>query len=188
MRSRGVLRRTRGLGEHQTDAPLWQPSAARIADSNLTAFMGRLARDEDVRLETYDQLYAWSIDEMEAFWTALWDECGVIAETRGRRRQDARRSVFPRRAAELCREPVAPARYGRCHRFLGRGQSKTASVVSGAARTGAKGPSLSRIRSMEMSPSCLLFMALESSDIPRIPYKFAVIVPRAQRRWNGFPT
>jgi len=32
-----------------------------------------------------DQLYAWSIDEMEAFWTALWDECGVIAETRGPR-------------------------------------------------------------------------------------------------------
>ena len=71
------------MGEHQTDTPLWQPSAARIAASNLTAFMGHLARDEGVRLATYDQLFAWSIEEMEAFWTALWDEGGVIAETRG---------------------------------------------------------------------------------------------------------
>ncbi|MHA1601001.1 MAG: acetoacetate--CoA ligase [Alphaproteobacteria bacterium] len=73
------------MGEYQTDTPLWQPSAARIAASNLTAFMGRVARDQGVRLATYDQLYAWSIDEMEAFWTTLWDECGVIAETRGAR-------------------------------------------------------------------------------------------------------
>lgn len=71
------------MGEEHTDTPLWQPSAARIAASNLTAFMGRLGRDGGVRLATYDQLFAWSIDEMEAFWTALWDECGVIAETRG---------------------------------------------------------------------------------------------------------
>ncbi len=73
------------MGEKRTDAPLWQPSAARIAASNLTAFMGRLERDRGVRLETYDQVFTWSIDEMEAFWTALWDECGVIAETRGSR-------------------------------------------------------------------------------------------------------
>ncbi len=80
------------MGEEQTDAPLWQPSPARIAASNLTAFMGRLARDEDVQLTSYDQLYAWSIDEMEAFWTALWDECGVIAETRDRRDAGATRA------------------------------------------------------------------------------------------------
>jgi acetoacetyl-CoA synthetase len=73
------------LGEQQTDAPLWRPSAERIAASNLTAFMGRIERDEGVRLESYDQLFAWSIDEMEAFWTVLWDECAVIAETRGPR-------------------------------------------------------------------------------------------------------
>ena len=71
------------MGEHQTDTPLWRPSAERIAGSNLTGFMGRIERDRGVRLETYDQLYAWSIDEIEAFWTALWDECGVIAESRG---------------------------------------------------------------------------------------------------------
>jgi acetoacetyl-CoA synthetase len=71
------------LGKKHADAPLWQPSAKRIAASNLTAFMKRIERDCGVRLETYDQVYAWSIAEMESFWASVWDECGVIAETRG---------------------------------------------------------------------------------------------------------
>jgi acetoacetyl-CoA synthetase len=65
------------------NAPLWQPSAERIAASNLTAFMARLGRDWGVSLNSYDRLYAWSIAEMEKFWESLWDFCGVIAETRG---------------------------------------------------------------------------------------------------------
>ncbi len=71
------------MAEKQSSTPLWQPSAKRIAASNLTAFMARVERDWGVRLESYDDLYAWSIAEMEKFWTSLWDECGVIAETRG---------------------------------------------------------------------------------------------------------
>ena len=31
------------MGAEHTDTPPWQPSAVRIAASNLTAFMGRLA-------------------------------------------------------------------------------------------------------------------------------------------------
>ncbi len=71
------------MAEKQADAPLWRPSAARVAAANLTAFMARVERDHGVRLQTYDELYAWSIGEMAAFWTTVWDFCGVIAETRG---------------------------------------------------------------------------------------------------------
>ena len=71
------------MGETRADKPLWQPSAKRIAASNLTAFMGRVERDWGTRLQTYDQVYDWSIAEMEKFWTSVWDECGVIADTRG---------------------------------------------------------------------------------------------------------
>ncbi len=71
------------MEEKQTNAPLWRPSAERIAASNLTVFMGRVERDWGVRLATYDQLYAWSTAELEKFWTLVWDDCGVIAETRG---------------------------------------------------------------------------------------------------------
>ncbi len=64
--------------------PLWQPSEARIAEANLTAFMQRLKADKGLDFADYDALYDWSIDDLEGFWTAVWDFCGVIAdEARG---------------------------------------------------------------------------------------------------------
>ena len=63
--------------------PLWRPSPARVARSNIAAFLGRVQDDWGVELDGYDALYDWSIDEMEKFWTSFWDFCGVIAETRG---------------------------------------------------------------------------------------------------------
>ncbi len=64
--------------------PLWQPSDARIAEANLTAFMQRLKAEKGLDFADYDALYDWSIDDLEGFWTAVWDFCGVIAdEARG---------------------------------------------------------------------------------------------------------
>ena len=63
--------------------PLWQPSAARIADANLTAFRKLLEARHGVSLPDREALQRFSIDRMGDFWTALWDFCGVIAETRG---------------------------------------------------------------------------------------------------------
>ncbi len=67
------------------NAPLWQPSPERIAEANLTSFATQVERDWGVKLDGYDALYDWSIEEMEKFWTSVWDFCGVIAETRGSR-------------------------------------------------------------------------------------------------------
>ena len=52
--------------------PLWQPSKDRIADANLTAFMGMLAEVDGDRPSTFDQLRQWSVDQPEAFWAAFW--------------------------------------------------------------------------------------------------------------------
>ncbi len=46
-------------------APLWQPSPARIAGANLTAFMARVERDWGVKLAGYDALYDWSVAELK---------------------------------------------------------------------------------------------------------------------------
>ncbi|GAB4359166.1 MAG: acetoacetate--CoA ligase [Kiloniellaceae bacterium] len=67
----------------QTAGPLWQPSAARIAAANLTAFMRRLQETRGLAFRDYDDLYAWSIHDLEGFWTAVWDFCGVIADPEG---------------------------------------------------------------------------------------------------------
>ena len=64
-------------------APLWQPSADRMAAARLTAFLDQVERDWGRRFEGYDDLYDWSIAEIEKFWLSVWDFCGVIAQTRG---------------------------------------------------------------------------------------------------------
>ena len=61
-------------------APLWQPTAQQIADSNLTAFLAKVKEDWDVDCADYAALYDWSIAEIEKFWQSVWNFCGVIAE------------------------------------------------------------------------------------------------------------
>ena len=63
--------------------PLWQPSAERIAQANLTAFMGQIEHDWGARCASYGELYDFSISELDKFSLSLWDFCGLIAETPG---------------------------------------------------------------------------------------------------------
>ncbi len=61
-------------------APLWTPSPERVADSAMTDFMGAASKASGVALADYDALHAWSIGDREAFWSLIWDYCGVIGE------------------------------------------------------------------------------------------------------------
>jgi acetoacetyl-CoA synthetase len=56
-----------------SDAPplLWTPSAERVERSNMTAF-ARAHGHAD-----YDALWRWSIDDLEGFWAAIWEDFGV---------------------------------------------------------------------------------------------------------------
>jgi acetoacetyl-CoA synthetase len=67
------------------DKPLWSPSPERVANANITAFMKLVNERHDLALRDYHQLYRWSIDQPEAFWVAMWDFGGVVAQTRGER-------------------------------------------------------------------------------------------------------
>jgi acetoacetyl-CoA synthetase len=69
--------------EATVSSPLWRPSADRIASTNLTAFIRFLKDRTGVALDDYQALHRFSIDEMQAFWAAVWDFCGVIAPYRG---------------------------------------------------------------------------------------------------------
>ena len=68
-----------------TTQPLWTPSAERIAGANLTAFTARVAKRRGLALADYAALRDWSVAEPGAFWSEVWDYCGVVAETRGER-------------------------------------------------------------------------------------------------------
>ncbi|MCB9947748.1 MAG: acetoacetate--CoA ligase [Rhodospirillaceae bacterium] len=68
-----------------SDDVLWTPSPERVAATNLTRFRQWVAATRGVDLADYSALYDWSVDDVEGFWSALWDFAGVIAETRGTR-------------------------------------------------------------------------------------------------------
>ena len=56
---------------------LWQPSAERIAQANMTKFMGFVNQKYGQELCTYDELYDWSVTEAPAFWESVWEFGGV---------------------------------------------------------------------------------------------------------------
>jgi acetoacetyl-CoA synthetase len=51
-----------------------------VASTNIARFMKTLGERTGAQLTDYRTLHRWSIDNREAFWSALWDEFGVIGE------------------------------------------------------------------------------------------------------------
>ncbi|MCB1741368.1 MAG: acetoacetate--CoA ligase, partial [Gammaproteobacteria bacterium] len=62
---------------------LWQPSAARIADANMTAFGHYVQARFGLQLPDYAALHAFSIEQRERFWTSLWDFAQIVARDKG---------------------------------------------------------------------------------------------------------
>ncbi len=63
--------------------PLWQPSGDRIRQTNMVRFMEDVEEDWNVTIRDYAELYRFSIEEKEKFWTSLKDYAQIIAETWG---------------------------------------------------------------------------------------------------------
>jgi acetoacetyl-CoA synthetase len=61
--------------------PIWRPSKNRIESSNLRRFIDTVGAAGEI--DDYESLYAWSIADRAAFWTALWDFCGIVASSKG---------------------------------------------------------------------------------------------------------
>ncbi len=59
---------------------LWRPSAERVAGANLTRFLQGVNARRKGTLNGYEELYAWSIERPEEFWTELARFADVRAE------------------------------------------------------------------------------------------------------------
>ncbi len=59
--------------------PLWQPSAERIKNSNLSSLMAQLKEKKGLEFATYDELHKWSVDERADFWESVWEYGGIIS-------------------------------------------------------------------------------------------------------------
>ena len=58
---------------------LWSPSRDRIDSTNMWRFMQFVNEQYNQDLSDYDSLYQWSINEMEAFWSTVWEFVKVKA-------------------------------------------------------------------------------------------------------------
>ncbi len=65
--------------------PLWTPSPARVAASQMMAFLAETNRRHGLALSDTRHCTAWSIENRDAFWEQVWDFCEVVGE-KGERR------------------------------------------------------------------------------------------------------
>jgi acetoacetyl-CoA synthetase len=60
---------------------LWTPSDEWIAGSNLTRFTSWLAAERGRSFADYQQLWRWSVGDLDGFWKAIWDYSEVRASS-----------------------------------------------------------------------------------------------------------
>jgi acetoacetyl-CoA synthetase len=74
--------------------PLWTPSEERKQDANITRFMRDVNARHTLKLDSYSDLYKWSVENISDFWADVWD----FAEIKASKRYDSvvtDLSVFP---------------------------------------------------------------------------------------------
>jgi acetoacetyl-CoA synthetase len=64
----------------QSPPVLWEPPAALLDSSTMTRFMRQLEHEHGLAFASYDELWRWSVTEIEAFWSAIWRFFGVQAD------------------------------------------------------------------------------------------------------------
>ena len=63
--------------------PLWAPGAGEVEQAGVTRFAAFVRERHGVEVPDYPALHAWSVAEPAAFWSSVWDFCGVVAEDKG---------------------------------------------------------------------------------------------------------
>jgi len=58
--------------------PLWIPSEEQVKEANLTHFISLVNGKYSTRIQSYEELYRWSIEKVADFWSAMWDYAGII--------------------------------------------------------------------------------------------------------------
>ena len=71
---------TQPLGRVDEGTLLWEPSSDLIESSRITLYMRWLAETRGKRFADYDDLWRWSVDDLEGFWGAVWDFFGIKSD------------------------------------------------------------------------------------------------------------
>ena len=60
---------------------LWVPPSERVEQAAITRYLCWLRDKRGLRFSRYEDLWRWSVDELEAFWSSIWDFTGVISHS-----------------------------------------------------------------------------------------------------------
>jgi acetoacetyl-CoA synthetase len=58
---------------------MWEPSPEQLQSVEMARFMDWVAARRGEPFADYDELWRWSVDELEEFWASVWEFCGVRA-------------------------------------------------------------------------------------------------------------
>jgi len=61
--------------------PLWLPSKERMKQANVTKFINAVNKKHSLDINSYNELYKWSVENIQDFWAAMW-EFGEIKASR----------------------------------------------------------------------------------------------------------
>ncbi|GAK63211.1 acetoacetyl-coa synthetase [Moesziomyces antarcticus] len=62
---------------------MWEPKD--VASTSMDAFRRTVNQRFGLDLKTYDELWRWSCDNLDAFWSTVWDETHVVASVKAQR-------------------------------------------------------------------------------------------------------
>jgi acetoacetyl-CoA synthetase len=67
------------MSSQAEQTPLWRPSAEGVEAAEMTRFMRWVGERVGREFAGYEELWRWSVDELEEFWACVWEFCGVRA-------------------------------------------------------------------------------------------------------------
>jgi acetoacetyl-CoA synthetase len=56
---------------------LWEPPVDVRETTRIGRFLTWLEHERGLQFETYDELHRWSVDDLDGFWSAIWEHFGV---------------------------------------------------------------------------------------------------------------
>lgn len=59
---------------------LWEPDQQSIRDSSIGTYLAWLKETRGIELTSYDELWRWSVTDLEAFWLSMWDYFDIISD------------------------------------------------------------------------------------------------------------
>ena len=67
------------MTETAEGTPLWEPSEEFKEKARVSDYMGWLKAEKDLSFTDYNELWDWSVTDLEGFWASIWEYCDIEA-------------------------------------------------------------------------------------------------------------